>query len=502
MRRRCSSPITKPRCRRVRQSGRRRRSGKSSAARRHRRRCLGTPEACSRANRRRARAPRAVRERGHRHHDEIRPDLAQCRVVEAQFRQHLARVVSLPRPRARQAAWRAPRPPGGQIERDAELVAVEHEEVGALLGTARCSKKAARVSLPRHQSGWPHALIFTTSAPRSAMWRETSGPAQPIVKSTTRTPASGRSARPDTGAAGTVARACHDALPFPSASGATPPARGEDAVSRSGISGASRLLSQFPLGHERRRRRRLTCCARRSLISGTMANGSFRASASAEPLLGGALREAMGVEAFDLVGVPCALRADGEARIGEGRHVEQLQNARHCGVVEMPTLIDPWRHLKMRSDALAKRLTPDARACACLRPEQFATSRASRWLHGRSPRSADRARRAPASGSSRPTKAVRPATISAWWSLIATGRSGLDEADQAGQCASHRIGRDEVAIRPALAERADGDDHQRRVDFRSAGWRAASAARVEQHVGLRDQVGEARRVRYCCACSR
>src|SRR6185437_16506892 len=44
-----------------------------------------------------------------------------------------------------------------------------------------------------------------------------------------------------------------------------------------------------------------------------------------EPFLGGALQEAMGVEALDLVRVLRALRADGEARVGEGvRHVEHL----------------------------------------------------------------------------------------------------------------------------------------------------------------------------------
>src|SRR5204863_21390 len=48
-----------------------------------------------------------------------------------------------------------------------------------------------RLSMPRHQSGYWHASTLITSAPRSAMCRVASGPAQPIDRSTMRTPSSG-----------------------------------------------------------------------------------------------------------------------------------------------------------------------------------------------------------------------------------------------------------------------------------------------------------------------
>ena len=121
--------------------------------------------------------------------------------------------------------------------------------------------------MPRHQSGYWQASTLMISAPRSPRWRAAVGPAQPIVRSMMRTPASGK--RPGRGTPmGGRSGAARTRPPRP-----RPPAarcRRRGAASASGAAagpGASNAASPIRTG-TKAPRSRWTVCSSSSAIVG------------------------------------------------------------------------------------------------------------------------------------------------------------------------------------------------------------------------------------------
>lgn len=212
-------------------------------------------------------------------------------------------------------------------------------------------------SQPRHQSGRTHASTLTTSAPRSARCRVARGPDQPIDRSTTRTPASGRAVASPGGSSpsrpvgtGGPGRSRRGRLPRTRAAcsprrGARPAARAGVRRSRNGTPGASNRPRSGCAIVAKACRARQCGHASSSAMVGTGASGMRRRCAAWTH--SSTRRSERRGPSSRSTSSACSRRAAVVAKRGSaavsGRPASS-HSACHCGSVSVVTPTQPSRH--------------------------------------------------------------------------------------------------------------------------------------------------------------